>query len=69
MKVYIFLPFCGISAQATTVSMLIYHVLVEIKLCEILLFSDKDENPSTQNSSLVFNPLNTELNPICQLYK
>jgi len=46
LKVYIFLPFCGISAQATTVSVLIYHGVAEIMLREILFFSNKKKNLS-----------------------
>jgi len=46
LKVYIFLPFCGISAQATTVSVLIYHGFAEIMLREILFFCNKKKNLS-----------------------
>jgi hypothetical protein len=43
LKVYIFLPFCGIPAQTTAVSMLIYQGVAEVLLCEILQFSNKEK--------------------------
>ena len=52
LNVYIFLPFCGISAQATTVSMLIYRGVAEVILCEILFFSNKEKNLSTKKKTL-----------------
>jgi hypothetical protein len=54
LKVYFFLLFCGISAQATTISTLIYHGVAEIMLCEILFFSNEEKILSTKNSILVF---------------
>jgi hypothetical protein len=44
VKFYIFLPFCGISAQSTAVSMLIYHGVAEIMLRELLFSTNEEKN-------------------------